>query len=59
MRPTQCRTWPFWASNVKSPKAWKSAAKHCPGMQNGLAGEGAFIPVERITEQLARNPRGL
>ena len=59
VRPTQCRTWPFWGSNVKSPKAWKAAAKHCPGMQNGLAGEGTFIPIERITEQLAKNPRGL
>ncbi|MBL9122855.1 MAG: YkgJ family cysteine cluster protein, partial [Planctomycetaceae bacterium] len=22
-RPRQCRTWPFWDSNVRTPEAWK------------------------------------
>jgi Fe-S-cluster containining protein len=34
-RPTQCRTWPFWSSNVSSPKAWARAAKDCPGCNRG------------------------
>ena len=31
-RPTQCRTWPFWQSNLESPRAWQQAAAHCAGM---------------------------
>ena len=26
-RPRQCRTWPFWDSNLKSPRAWKEAGE--------------------------------
>lgn len=35
VRPMQCRTWPFWDSNLKSPTAWKNASERgggCPGM---------------------------
>ena len=34
-RPVQCRTWPFWKSNVKSPRTWARAAKNCPGCNQG------------------------
>ena len=34
-RPRQCRTWPFWRSNVYSPDSWKRGAKRCPGMNRG------------------------
>ena len=34
-RPVQCRTWPFWDSNVVTPKAWGEAAKSCPGCNHG------------------------
>ncbi|MCE3015876.1 MAG: YkgJ family cysteine cluster protein [Pirellula sp.] len=34
-RPVQCRTWPFWDSNVVTPKAWGAAAKSCPGCNHG------------------------
>jgi Fe-S-cluster containining protein len=46
-RPRQCRTWPFWQSNVSSPEAWKSTCEACPG-----SGRGDVVPVERIVEQL-------
>lgn len=36
-RPNQCRTWPFWKQNLKSPDAWKRATAHCPGMQDAEA----------------------
>ncbi len=61
-RPMQCRTWPFWESNLKSQGAWRRAASHCPGMKAGGAGEeakGAFVPVEAILERLKQNPKGL
>ena len=34
-RPRQCRTWPFWDTNVASPQAWAKAAKGCPGCNQG------------------------
>jgi uncharacterized protein len=34
-RPNQCRTWPFWKSNLVAPKAWQSAADRCPGCNHG------------------------
>jgi len=35
VRPTQCRTWPFWPSNLTSQKAWNKAAQKCPGINHG------------------------
>ncbi|MCL5945747.1 MAG: YkgJ family cysteine cluster protein [Planctomycetes bacterium] len=32
VRPTQCRTWPFWNMNLENPAAWARAAMRCPGM---------------------------
>ncbi|MBU0637768.1 MAG: YkgJ family cysteine cluster protein [Planctomycetes bacterium] len=34
-RPGQCATWPFWKSNLASPKAWTAAARECPGINHG------------------------
>jgi Fe-S-cluster containining protein len=34
-RPRQCRTWPFWKSNLVSPQSWALAALRCPGMNWG------------------------
>lgn len=34
-RPRQCQTWPFWRSNLASPKSWGSVATSCPGLNNG------------------------
>lgn len=32
VRPTQCKTWPFWNQNLRSPEDWTHAAARCPGM---------------------------
>ena len=45
VRPTQCRTWPFWSSNLESPKAWNAAATRCPGMADA---NGKMHDVEHI-----------
>lgn len=42
-RPLQCRTWPFWRSNVASEKDWKEVQRDCPG-----AGHGDLVSVEEI-----------
>jgi len=62
VRPTQCRTWPFWESNLESPLDWKQAGRTCPGMQSGgweEQAKGNFVPVEQIRIRLAENPDGL
>lgn len=35
VRPTQCRTWPFWSSNLESPNEWNRTAQKCPGINRG------------------------
>ncbi len=35
VRPNQCRTWPFWSSNLKSINTWNEAAKRCSGINRG------------------------
>jgi Fe-S-cluster containining protein len=47
-RPRQCRTWPFWDSNLKSPEAWQATCEACPG-----AGKGKLYSIEQIEEQAA------
>ena len=47
VRPAQCRTWPFWESNVKTPEDWQNTCDVCPG-----SGQGELISVEEITLRL-------
>ncbi len=35
VRPVQCRTWPFWKSNLRSPETWAATGQHCPGIDKG------------------------
>ena len=48
VRPRQCRTWPFWNSNLESPAAWQEVQQVCPG-----AGTGNFFSLEEIEAQAA------
>ena len=45
VRPTQCRTFPFWFENLRSFKRWRRAAKDCPGI-----GKGPLFSKEQIME---------
>ena len=45
-RPRQCRTWPFWDSNLKSPKTWQETCEVCPG-----SGKGKLYQLEDIEKQ--------
>ncbi len=47
VRPTQCRTWPFWESNLASPQTWKKTCQVCPG-----SGQGELIDTEEIVRRL-------
>jgi Fe-S-cluster containining protein len=35
VRPRQCRTWPFWDSNLRTPEAWQATGEACPGCNKG------------------------
>lgn len=60
VRPTQCRTWPFWLSNLAGPREWAAAAEDCPGMILPDQGSGGnFVPIDKIRIELANNPEGL
>ncbi len=45
-RPRQCRTWPFWDSNIRTPERWAETCKICPG-----SGQGEVYPIEQIEAQ--------
>lgn len=47
VRPPQCRTWPFWESNVETPADWEHTKAVCPG-----SGTGELIPAEEITRRV-------
>ncbi len=47
VRPRQCRTWPFWESNLETPADWEWTRETCPG-----AGQGELISAEEIAERL-------
>jgi Fe-S-cluster containining protein len=46
LRPRQCRTWPFWDSNLKSPEAWAETCEDCPG-----SGQGKLFQIEEIEQR--------
>lgn len=47
-RPRQCRTWPFWESNIRTPEAWAQTCEVCPG-----SGTGKLYQLQTIEEQVA------
>ena len=49
VRPVQCRTWPFWDSNLSSRRAWETVAGRCPGMNRGPT--HGLEEIERQREQ--------
>ena len=51
-RPEQCRTWPFWQSNLSSEHAWRRAAMGCPGVDRG----SKVTPPDEIRRQRDRVP---
>lgn len=45
-RPRQCKTWPFWDSNLRSPETWAETCEACPG-----SGTGKLYQLDEIEEQ--------
>ena len=46
VRPSQCRIWPFWPSNLTSPSAWNKANQKCPGINRGR--RYSYREIEKI-----------
>lgn len=49
VRPSQCRTFPWWVHNLATPEHWKEAAKFC----EGICDDAPVVPLSVIQEQLA------
>lgn len=49
VRPRQCRTWPFWAENLRRHVWYGEVRKRCPGV-----GKGRKYGVEEIERILRR-----
>lgn len=49
VRPTQCRTWPFWDGNLQDIHSWSLAAIRCKGINRGR-----LIGYEEIEDRRRR-----
>jgi len=49
VRPSQCRTWPFWPANLDSPDTWNQIAAKCPGINRGSF--YSFEEIEKLKKQ--------
>jgi len=47
VRPRQCRSWPFWESNLATAQTWQATCQVCPG-----AGSGELISASEISRRL-------
>lgn len=47
VRPSQCRTFPWWPQNLSSETAWKETAEICEGIKNSAP----VVDFETIEEQ--------
>lgn len=48
VRPLQCRTYPFWFSQMRTIQQWEKTRCECPGI-----GSGALYSRERIIELIS------
>ena len=53
VRPSQCRMWPFWPSNLANPAAWNETAQKCPGINRGR--HYSYEEIEKIKK--TKTPR--
>lgn len=51
VRPTQCRTYPFWPRKLISQETWEETASECEGIQD----DAPVVPFELIQENLEKS----
>lgn len=49
-RPKQCRTFPFWSSNLKGRNTWEELKEFCPGVDRGRLHTMHEIEQQRLGE---------
>ena len=49
VRPSQCRSWPFWPENLQTPEAWRQAGEDCPGIRNGRGKVFSADEIRRLS----------
>ena len=50
VRPHQCRTFPFWFSNLRSERRWRRIGRQCPGIGQGRRfTRGQILSIARST----------
>jgi Fe-S-cluster containining protein len=47
-RPKQCRTFPWWPENLKSPEHWKETGERCEGVNHP---DAPLISLQEIRKQ--------
>ena len=53
LRPHQCRTFPFWFSNLRSENEWREVQRKCPGIGTGrLYSRDEILSVVQTTLNL-------
>ncbi len=56
VRPTQCRTWPFWPENLTGPERWREVAEGCRGVAEGIEGDGTRHDADEIDRRRDLTP---
>lgn len=46
VRPVQCRNWPFWSNNLRSPDTWNELVENCPGINRGRS--YTYVQIEHL-----------
>ncbi|MGD2095880.1 MAG: YkgJ family cysteine cluster protein [Phycisphaerales bacterium] len=49
VRPSQCRSWPFWPENLTNSNDWNRAAQKCPGINRGKL--YSYEEIQRIKRE--------
>lgn len=52
VRPTQCRTFPFWPENLKE-EIWAELKEHCPGIDKGEELDLAKVQIQLMDQESA------
>lgn len=53
VRPSQCRTFPWWKENLDTEESWKRAALGCEGIND----QAPLVPYEEIECLKQENPK--
>ena len=53
VRPLQCRSFPFWFSNMRSERRWQEIASQCPGIGEGrVYGRDEILSIVQLTMKI-------